>query len=251
MKELTDQAYWQENRASAVGGLPSGRLKSFQPYIEQVIKPDAEKTVIEIGAHPGQHLAAFALRLRHRPAALDFIPEVHQLKERFDELGIPGLRVFQEDFLKWQPEEKFDVVMSYGFIEHFDDWRGVVDRHFALAKPGGHVIIGVPILGGGQMALRRVVYTQEKLADVLRSHNLDAMSLASLQSALNGAQGKIEFASYIWCMRSWITRKSAGVRSSAALPIFLWKIASLGPRLLNWSCHAFSPYALVIAQKKS
>jgi hypothetical protein len=44
------------------------------------------------------------------------------------------------------PAKKYDLVLSGGFAEHFDDYELVVRRHAEWAKPGGLVVIIVPNL---------------------------------------------------------------------------------------------------------
>ena len=49
----------------------------------------------------------------------------------------------------------FDVVMSRGFIEHFDEPSSVVDRHLDLLKPGGLLVVSIPNLRGVNGLLTR------------------------------------------------------------------------------------------------
>jgi SAM-dependent methyltransferase len=51
---------------------------------------------------------------------------------------------FLGDFFKPFPLGNFDAVCSFGFIEHFDDSKLVVDKHVEILKEGGHLIITVP-----------------------------------------------------------------------------------------------------------
>jgi len=44
------------------------------------------------------------------------------------------------------PPKKYDLVLSGGFAEHFDDHELVVRKHAEWAKPGGLVVIIVPNL---------------------------------------------------------------------------------------------------------
>jgi SAM-dependent methyltransferase len=67
--------------------------------------------------------------------------------------------------------ESFDVVVSRGFIEHFEDPARVVDRHLELLKPGGLLIITIPNLRGVNHALTHLFHRE-----LLPMHNLKIMS---------------------------------------------------------------------------
>src|ERR1035441_4939769 len=49
-------------------------------------------------------------------------------------------------FFQFVPPRRYDLVFSQGFVEHFDDYKLVVQKHEALAAPGGLVVIIVPNL---------------------------------------------------------------------------------------------------------
>jgi SAM-dependent methyltransferase len=69
----------------------------------------------------------------------------------------------------------FDVVYSFGVIEHFDDPRPMVQKHFDLLRPGGTAIITVPHFGAGYGWLARRL--DRKNYDI---HNISIMSEAGM-----------------------------------------------------------------------
>ncbi len=248
---LTDVCYWQTSRPKCQV-TPAVDPYTFEPFLERFIPPNPDGTALEIGAVPGHYLAALSLGLGYQPVALDFVPEVQELPAAFRRVGIPNLRAIQQDFLKWHPEERFDVVTSFGFIEHFRDWQPILSRHWELVKPGGWLAVGVPVFGPMQMLLRRLVYTPEKLALALQSHNLEATSLRNLRAASRQLpRVQIVFASHIWHMKTWIQTTDPGVRSSSSGILKLWRTVAKLPAALQWSCRFFSPEALIILRKQS
>jgi methyltransferase family protein len=60
--------------------------------------------------------------------------------------GIDDSQLFNADFFEFVPAKKYDLVLSGGFAEHFDDYESVVTRHAEWTKPGGLVVIIVPNL---------------------------------------------------------------------------------------------------------
>ena len=75
------------------------------------------------------------------------------------------------DFFSIEPNREFDIVMSLGFIEHFEETSDVVQRHLLWLKKGGLLILGVPNFSG----LNRII--QKHLdSSLLDKHNLEIMS---------------------------------------------------------------------------
>jgi len=58
------------------------------------------------------------------------------LKEKIDYL--------QKDIFQLELEERFDLVCSFGLIEHFKEKSGVLEIHKKFLAPGGAVVILVP-----------------------------------------------------------------------------------------------------------
>lgn len=48
------------------------------------------------------------------------------------------------DIFKLEMDDRFDVVCSFGLIEHFEDKKAVLDVHDKFAVPGGLIVILVP-----------------------------------------------------------------------------------------------------------
>ena len=89
---------------------------------------------------------------------------------RFEAAGAPKLTLFHEDFLQWSTSERFDLVYSFGFIEHFNDWPGMIRRHAELVAEGGYLFLTTPYFRKLQYALHWLLDTPN-----LRQHNVHAM----------------------------------------------------------------------------
>ena len=97
--------------------------------------------------------------------------------------GVEGGIVCEDLFQSSLPQETFDLVFSSGLIEHFDDTRAVVNEHLKAVKPGGRLVVFVPILQGlhGGIIHRLApslwsahrVLGPELLADILKSLGLE------------------------------------------------------------------------------
>jgi len=118
-------------------------------------------SVVEIGSAPGEYVSEFGRRHGCVPHGIEYSEigvEVNRQvfsKHGFDPDNVIHADVFSEEFAK-RFKEKFDVVLSKGFIEHFEDLKPVIDRHMTLLKPGGYLIVTVPNLRGANNALARM-----------------------------------------------------------------------------------------------
>jgi SAM-dependent methyltransferase len=128
------------------------------------------KRALEIGAYPGRFLYHLAVNHGYSPYAVDYCAPAKNLPAMFETMGAPQLTLFHEDFLEWDTDEQFDLVCSFGFIEHFNDWRGLIQRHAKLVARGGYLILATPYFRKMQYILHRLLDTPN-----LRQHNIEAM----------------------------------------------------------------------------
>lgn len=199
---------------------------------------------LEVGCAPGKLLVEFCAPRGYEAYGIDYAADAGEIEEYLRGEGVRVGGVYREDFMKFDPGRRFDVVASFGFIEHFDDPGPVVDRHFDLVKPGGLVVITMPHFAGGQRALHWLLDRPN-----LKRHNTRCMNLPFLRAAAarNGARevdvryagGHFDF--WVASDRHWIVK---GLTWRAALQ--LRRAARLLPGENNrW----FSPHLLAIYQR--
>lgn len=171
---LTSKAYWdvhwhREEKYIGADHIMDALLRRYLPQ---------GGDSLEVGCAPGATLAYFHRRFGYRVTGLDFssVEMVHATMAR---AGITDYRVIEADFLSWQSGQTFDVVASFGFVEHFADVRGVVRRHAQLVRPGGYVVLEVPNLRYFNGFLYALL-----LPRVLALHNRQAMRPEALAAPL-------------------------------------------------------------------
>lgn len=151
-----------------------------------------ELNTFEIGCAPGNYLVKFHQLFGLSPAGIEYSDAgVEVLKQNFSKNHIDAELIhgdFFDDSLIEKNKEKFDIVYSLGFIEHFDDPSDCIKRHFELTKKWGMVVVVIPNLQhlGG-------VLTEE---NVLAIHNRNIMHLDVFKNFFKGYA--IEEARYFW-----------------------------------------------------
>ncbi len=207
-----------------------------------------EGTYFEIGCAPGTTMAYFHRNFGYRVTGIDFssVDHVHATMARYK---ISDYRVVDEDFLAYRAPERYDVVGSFGFVEHFEDYATVVRLQARLVRSGGYMVVEVPNLRFFNWVLYRIF-----LSETLKLHNLAAMDPDALLAAAR-CEGDFQplYCSYhstcflhfdaqnpVLSRRPWLRRAVALVRTA---------LDRLG--LGNIRSRYFSPYILVIARRDS
>ena len=248
-RPLTSKGDWEREGY----GQPLIRAKSdFQSFLDRDLPKRADWSVLEIGACPGSQLLALALSHGYNPVALDYLPAIRQMPGVFARFGIDDLEVIEHDFLTFTTSRRFNVVMSYGFIEHFTRPEEVIGRHWTLVADGGFMVLGTPVFGPLQLALRRLILEPAQVARILQTHNrqiMDPHAIADACRRLPGAQ--VAMARYVGHMDAWFRPSDSDVRHSRAWLTVLWHALGRIPRWMDWSSRLFSPLCLVIVRRTS
>lgn len=84
---------------------------------------------------------------------------------------------------------KYDIVMSIGLIEHFDETetKAIVKKHFDAVKPGGIVIITAPT----PTLLYNIIRKSAELLNIWAFHDERPLTPIEMYSSIDGL-GKIE-----------------------------------------------------------
>jgi len=150
------------------------RLNSRLEVFEKFLPSNDNLSVLEIGGAPGQYLAFMAKKLKCHISALDYSTiGCRKTQKNLKLLNLDG-KVYQKNLLEDDLSElpKYDVVYSLGFIEHFKDYRLVIEKHLQLLKKKGTLIIGVPNLRGVNYWFMKMLSPEK-----IKGHNLRTMDI--------------------------------------------------------------------------
>jgi len=152
--------YWDENwrRARAVSF--AGLLCGYECYVYRRIDQYFERVFANLG--PGQHRlieigagsSAWLPRLNRNFGfaieGLDYSPTgCERARQILKDTSVPG-EIHQADMFE-PPQSligRFDVVCSFGLVEHFSDTTAAVAACAAFVRPGGLVITMIPNMKG-------------------------------------------------------------------------------------------------------
>jgi len=174
----TERTHWDAAWKSPVAARIPSRLNVNVLDLTNLLRNHvkAGDAYLEIGCAPGKLLAWVSARLRAKGSGLDYSETgVRNCESLFSALELDIALHHADLFGDVLPKSSYDVVASFGFIEHFDDPREAVRRHVELLRPGGTAVICIPNYGGIYGRLQ--AYFDP---DNLSLHNLSIMTPQSL-----------------------------------------------------------------------
>lgn len=184
---LTDDGYWSEFWKQQETRPGFDFIEELAPYL-----PQGERVrFLEIGCNPGGILASFGKRFGYELNGVDFVADPADIESYLTKQHLRVGRIERADALTWKPTELFDVVGSFGFIEHFDNALEVASHHFRFVKPGGHVVLTMPNFARGQWLMHRV-FDHAQLA----VHNTRIMNLEFFRQVAARNRAELVLASY-------------------------------------------------------
>lgn len=223
-------------------------LKKFLPF-------DTSKKFIEIGCAPARWGIYFKENFGYKIYGIDKSKYGYRLTlENLKKSKIKA-NIICEDFMKAELKQKFDVVLSAGFIEHFEDLNLVVRKHDEILKSNGYLVLEIPNMTGDFNFFIENFLDKEDLL----SCNTDAMDIGNVVNLINkDLNYKILFAGYVGgvggMIRSYLPKvllkifkppkeiKNSGVTDR--FEIFLKHLPIISESRL------FSPSILIIAKKR-
>lgn len=165
----------------------------FEEYL-----PKGQLKAIEIGAIPGRFLVYLNKQHGYDITGLDFSANTDAFHQTMKKNNINKYNFINQDFLTFNSKLKYDVVLSFGFIEHFDDYESIIKKHCDLVRKGGYVFLEVP-------NFRKLQYIYHYFFDKknLDIHNTEVMDLKLIGNILKKEGFQEVFSGYVERLDTW------------------------------------------------
>jgi 2-polyprenyl-6-hydroxyphenyl methylase/3-demethylubiquinone-9 3-methyltransferase len=176
---LTTRTYWDHSwRGASDGRRRVKRLRRLEALdwqfgqlllraVDRAKRGDQPVRVLEIGCANSIWLPFLAREAHADVVGVDFSERGCDLaRQNLAAEGCTG-SIVCADFFEYRQHAvpPFDLVVSFGLIEHFEDVAGVLRSMGSLLRPGGVLFASVPNLGGLYGRMQTLVD-----AEVLRQH---------------------------------------------------------------------------------
>lgn len=244
--EITSKEYWQQSGVlnAKEHPVPISIQKIFKKTLK--INNDENRSALEIGCAPGDFLAYICKEFKYKPEGIDYVDGSAQItKNKLKENGLNESNIYEDDFFLWESEKKYDLVCSFGFIEHFNDVQPVINKHISLLKKEGVLIIEIPNFSNGQYIFHKLLDKEN-----LNRHNLESMRLAFFKKLAVKHNLKIKYLGYAGGLFDfWWENNSPTLLQKIAF-LFIKPIAFIG-RKIPFNNKFFSPFIVFIAENNS
>ena len=196
--DLTDRSYWVDKQR---GSRPVNPRRLDVPdwfrIAEPFLKRYEGKLFIELGCSPGTMSAMICSRINFIPYGIDFAPQAWLYTENMKRVGYEHAQLVPVDLRDYETDMRFDVVGSFGLVEHFEYPTEILFHHDRLVKRQGLVIIVIPNFRYVQWLYHFLFERDDLSAHNLRTMNLDVFREFSTEykyeTLFLGHYGRMEF----------------------------------------------------------
>ncbi len=257
MDKLTDKPYWEETYSHRKRA-ESLRIDGFKNFMNSVILAKLLETgvegkkVLEIGAGDSIWLPYLAKKFpSSRFVGVDYTESgcallSHRAKSEGADVEVVREDLFSEDS---NLHDSFDIVCSFGVVEHFEDLGNVLSAKKRYLKHGGVMFTLIPNMAGVSGALTR--RWNRTVYDKHNPHDLPSLLAGHEQAGLKvisgGYLGSLNFGVLTGCFADRRGLSWQMSRALIALSMSVWLFESKIVQLP--ASKTFSPYIYVISQK--
>jgi len=240
---VVEQKYWNNSYST----YKFARLPANDPtrrLIEDYLpKANKDNVAFELGCFPGRFLIEVGQK-GYILNGCDLAPQINiSLKDWCVQNGCKVGEFYNDSYTKFL-DKQYDLVASFGFIEHFENYEEVFLQQERMVKEGGILLVQFPNFRGKiQLWLHRFFDI-----DNLNNHVIPSMNLKRYKELLPGNY-EILYCSYYGNFDFWIDdyQKRNGTLKRKLLSLFyktfrFWKIFP--------NSSMYSPYAAIIARKR-
>ena len=247
-QNLTDRSFWKsfwESRKGLIFYIKSNYI--FGDILAKLIAEKKIKTAIELGGFPGYY-SIYLKKYQHLDTTLfDYFIHEGLINELLEKNGLkPGdINIIEADLFNYKPEKLYDMVLSFGLIEHFNDTKAIIESHLQFLKPGGVLFITLPnfksVNGWVQRKFDRENYDK---------HNINSMNLKLLTDCCKDLGLKEVEAYYHGRFSVWLENKSEQSGTAKALVKIIWFAGKIATKIIPVESKALSPYIVLKAVKQ-
>lgn len=168
----------------------------FSPILDKYVDWTHVANYMEIGGAPGTIMVYMYHNHQLDVNTIDFCNS-SIISNLLDENHVHDYTIISEDFSVFNANEhcqKYDMVASWGFVEHFDikTSHEFIQKHKEMVGEGGYLIIELPNIRRFNWLIYRIVNN-----NLLKIHDLQTMDLKYLTDSIEeGNQFEILYGDY-------------------------------------------------------
>ncbi|MDP9078076.1 MAG: class I SAM-dependent methyltransferase [Bacteroidota bacterium] len=246
-QNLTDRSFWKafwESRKGLIFYIKPNYV--FGDILAKVIAEKNVKNAIELGGFPGYYATYLKKYQKLDTTLFDYYIHQELINELLEKNGLePGdINIIEADLFNYQPEKLYDMVLSFGLIEHFNDTKSIIATHLQFLKPGGVLFITLPnfksVNGWVQRKFDKENYDK---------HNINSMDLDLLKDSCKQLGLKEIESYYHGRFTVWLENKSEQSKVAKTIVKAIWWAGKIATRIVPVESKSLSPYIVLKAVK--
>lgn len=245
MKKYVSKNFWVKYWESKQPIKKLTRRHFFRTLFETHFIENEGKTLIEVGGFPGTYAVYLAKYFGFKTTLLDYVENKKLLHEimRLNNVDSNRVQSMKADFLNYQAKNRYDAVVSFGFVEHFDDTKEIIRRHVALCKSGGKLLIAIPNFLGLNGSIQKKFDPEN-----LKVHNLRSMDIKVLHEVMSKQNVKEYSIDYYGGLLIWLEKMHT---KPLTVRIFFFVVNCIGLclKFFGFNSKWSSPYIIITATK--
>jgi SAM-dependent methyltransferase len=246
-KNLTDRTFWKsfwESKRDLIFYLKPDYI--FSDILAGLIKENHVKTAVELGGFPGYYAVYLKKYQQLDTTLFDYYVHEELVKELLTKNGLHDgdIKIIEADLFNYTTPQLYDMVLSFGLIEHFSDTKAIIETHLQFLKPGGVLFITLPNFKGVNG------WVQRKFdLDNYNKHYIDCMDPAYLAETCKALGLKNVESYYHGRFSTWLENRDQKPGIVKAFIKGLWFAGKVATKLAPVESKLLSPYIVLKAIK--
>jgi SAM-dependent methyltransferase len=243
---LTDRDFWKafwESKKDLIFYIKPDYV--FGDILGKIIAENGYKNAIELGGFPGYY-SIYLKKYKHIDTTL-FDYYIHQglIKQLLEKNGLKegDINIIEADLFNYTPKEKYDMVLSFGLIEHFSDTKAIIQTHLQFLRPGGALFITLPNFTGVNGWIQRKFDLEN-----YNKHNIDSMNPTMLAETCKQLGLKNVESYYHGRFTVWLENREQRSGLAKAVTKAIWLAGKIATKIVPVESKTLSPYIVLKAQ---
>ncbi|MGF7082368.1 class I SAM-dependent methyltransferase [Mucilaginibacter sp. UYCu711] len=244
---LTDRSFWKAFWESRIGLIFNiKRDYIFGDMLGKIKAKKGYQTAIELGGFPGYYTIYLKKYENMDTTLFDYFVHQGLVNELLEVNGLKetDIDIIEADLFSYQPETQYDMVLSFGLIEHFKDTKAIIATHLPFLKDNGTLFITLPNFKSINGWVQRKFDLEN-----YNKHYIESMNPALLASYCKELGLKDVESYYHGKFSMWLENKGTQSALAKAFVKSLWFTGKVFTKIFPFESKALSPYIVLKATK--
>lgn len=246
-QHLTDRNFWAnfwESKKGLIFEIKENYV--FGDQLKTIVNEHNYQSAIELGGFPGYYSVYLKKHLGLQTTLFDYFIHQKLIDELLakNKLQKKDIEIIEGDLFTYKPDKGYDIVSSFGLIEHFTDLEDIIARHLNFLNPGGTLFITLPNFCGVNGWVQRNFDPENYSKHHISSMNLDLLHEIAEKLGLETIK-----TSYFGGFSIWLENRDQQSVLTKAFIKTIWLAGKVWSKVFPFESKALSPYIFLQARK--